>query len=225
MKTKNFIFNLGFKKLLNEAKGLEEKLKRSDSEWENINFYDKSYKNYFCLPARFKIVSVFLFIMLVHLSFFFGLAKTIPDFLIDDPNDKIKSVSFISSLILGMIIVFLNVSFTLGGIYYGLIIQKNLNTIILFFSSLIFYLKFINNHDYIYFAFIILSCILIKIILNSQYYAEFILSRIYIRIENINFKKELKKIQGFNKKELREYSREIKLKKRKKIRDEKIKFK
>ncbi|PHM59340.1 hypothetical protein [Xenorhabdus sp. KK7.4] len=221
MKTKEFIFNVGFKKLLNETKELEEKLKKSDPELENITLDDQSYKRYFYFPVRFKIVLVFLFVILIHLSFFFGLTKIIPDFLTDNPNDKIKSVSFISSLILGMTITFFSVSFTLSGFYYGIIIQKNLNTIIFFSSLFICYLKFINNHDYIYFFFITLCCILIKFILNSQYYAGFILSRIYIRIGNITFKRELKKIQGFNKKELREYSRELKLKKRKNIRDKK----
>ncbi|CEE92245.1 conserved hypothetical protein [Xenorhabdus nematophila str. Anatoliense] len=66
-----------------------------------------------------------------------------------------------------------------------------------------------------------MCCLLIKLILNGQYYSGFIWARMCIRVNNIIFKNEINKLKGFNKKQLREYSRIINLEKRKKIRDKK----
>ncbi|CCW31293.1 conserved hypothetical protein [Xenorhabdus nematophila F1] len=60
-----------------------------------------------------------------------------------------------------------------------------------------------------------------KKILNGRYYTDFILANIHYRISIILEKRELNKIKCLNKKQLREYSREIQLEKRKKIRAKK----
>ncbi len=117
---------------------------------------------------------------------------------------------------LSAFISFSHIGLTLSGYYYGPVIQKYTNTVVFFFSLSMSYLKGVYDSDLFYFSAIALCCLFIKLMLNGKYYSGFIWAKMCIRVERIVFNDELDKIKGFNKKQLREYSRTIKSKKRKK---------
>ncbi|MDE9555663.1 hypothetical protein KKJ06_09530 [Xenorhabdus bovienii] len=216
MNMKDFILNTEFKKLLGKAKDLEAKIKNADPVLKNITLNDLSYNKYFSYPGRFKIGFIIFFIMIVYMAFFSGVAVAIPSLLMENPSYEIKAFSFILSLIISAFISFSHIGLTLSGYYYGPVVQKYTNTVVFFFSLFISYLKGVYDSDFFYFSAIALCCLFIKLMLNSKYYSGFILAKMFIRVERVVFNDELDKIKGFNKKKLREYSRSIKSKNRKK---------
>ncbi|MDC9620689.1 hypothetical protein PSI22_03330 [Xenorhabdus sp. XENO-7] len=223
MNIKYFVLNTEFKKLLVKTKDLEAKIQNTDPLLENITLNDLSYNKYFSYPGRFKIGFIIFFITIVYMAFFSGAAVAIPSLLIGNPSYEIKAFSFILSLIISAFISFSHIGLTLSGYYYGPVIQKYTNTVVFFFSLSISYLSGVSDSDFFYFLSIALCCFFIKLILNGEYYSGFIWAKMCVRVERVIFNNELDKIKGFNKKQLREYSRVMKLEKRKKIRDGKRK--
>ncbi|MBD2811202.1 hypothetical protein ID853_09995 [Xenorhabdus sp. Vera] len=221
MNIKYFVLNTGFKKLLDKTNDLEVKIKNNDPALEYITLDELSYKKYVYYSGRVKIVFVIFFITIVYMAFFSGAALSIPKLLVNNPSYEIKSISFVLSLIISGVISFTHLWLTLSGCYYGPVIQKYVNSVVFFSSLVIALLTGVSSPDFIYFFFIALCCLLIKLILNGQYYSGFIWARMCVRVNNIIFKNEINKLKGFNKKQLREYSRIINLEKRKKIRDKK----
>ncbi|MDC9612741.1 hypothetical protein PSI19_02355 [Xenorhabdus khoisanae] len=221
MNIKDFVLNTEFKKFLDKAKVLEVKIKNADPTLEDITLDELSYKKYFYYPGRFKIGLIIFFIMIVYMAFFSGAAVAIPDLLVNNPSYEIKSISFVLSLIVSGLVSFSHLGFTLSGYYYGAVIQRYLNSVVFFYSLAMALLRGVSSAVGFYFLFIALCCLFIKLILNSQYYIGFLWMRICTRVNRILFKNELDKIKGLNKKQLREYSRAMRLEKRKKIRDKK----
>ncbi|MDX7986141.1 hypothetical protein FE392_02155 [Xenorhabdus sp. 12] len=221
MNIKDFLLNTGFKKLLDRTYDLEVKIKNSDPELEHITLDELSYKKYVNYPGRIKIVFLIFFITIVYMAFFSGIALSIPNLLVSQPSHEIKTIAFFLSLIISGVISFFHLWFTLGGYYYGPVIQKHVNSVVFFSSLAIAIFSGVFSSDFIYFFFIALCCLFIKLILNGAYYSGFIWSRMCIRVNDVLFKKELNKLNGLNKKQLREYSRNSQLEKRKKIRDKK----
>ncbi|SFN83597.1 hypothetical protein [Xenorhabdus japonica] len=221
MNIKSFVLNAGFKKLLDKSRDLESKIKTADPTIEHITVDERSYKKFFDYPGRFKITLIIFFITIVFMAFFSGAAVAIPDLLINNPSNEIKAFSFLLSLLISGVISIFHIGFTLSGYYYGPVIHKIVNSIVFIFSLFVAILKEAFDSDGLYFFSIALCCLLIKFILNSQYYSDFIWTRMCLRINRVVFKSELDKIKVFNKKQLREYSRALKLEKRKKIRDKK----
>ncbi|MDC9597567.1 hypothetical protein [Xenorhabdus anantnagensis] len=222
MNIKSFVLNEGFKKLLDKSIDLESKIKTADPALENITVDERSYKKFLDYPGRLKITLIIFFITIVYMAFFSGAAVAIPDLLINNsPSNEIKSFSFVLSLLISGVISIFHIGFTLRGYYYGPVIHKSVNSIVFIFSLFICILQETFISDGVYFFSIMLCCLLIKLILNSQYYSDFIWTRMCLRINRVLFENELNKIKVFNKKQLREYSRVLKLEKRKKIRDKK----
>ncbi|MDX7993178.1 hypothetical protein [Xenorhabdus littoralis] len=221
MRIKEFIFDTGLKKLFDKGKELEGKIKNNDPVLENIILDVRSYKEYFCYPGQYKIRLIISFIAIVYMFFFSGLAAALPALLIQNPSNEIKAIFFISILVVAGFITLSQVVFTLKGYYYGSVIQYYLNYFVFLFSLLVICIGKLTNISFAYFFFMALCCIVIKKILNSHYYTDFILSSMHYRIALILENRELNKLKGFNRKQLREYSRMMKSEKRKKIRSDK----
>ncbi|PHM50346.1 hypothetical protein [Xenorhabdus miraniensis] len=221
MNIKDFFLDTEFRKFLDRASVLEAKIKSSDPTLEYIALDESSNKKYFYYPGRFRIGLIIFFIMIVYMAFFSGVATFIPGLLVNNPSHEIKSIAFVLSLMISGIISLSHIGLTLSGYYYGPFIQRYLNSVIFFCSLVLSFIKGMPDFGVFYFLFIALCCFFIKLIFNGQYYSGFLWTRMCIRVNHLLFKNELNKLNGFNKKQLREYSRMMKQEKRKKIRDKK----
>ncbi|WP_237385790.1 hypothetical protein [Xenorhabdus sp. Sc-CR9] len=221
MKIKEFIFDAGLRELFYKGKELENMIRNNDPALENIILDVRDYKKYFCSSGQYKIRLLISIIAMVYLFFFSGVAAALPVLLIKNPSHEIMATFFMLTLVIAACVSFLHVGFTLKGYYYGSVIRNYLNYIVFFSSLFIIFSNKTSNVSSIYFIFIAVCCFVIKITLNSRYYTDFILANMRYRIAIIIDRKEMNKIQGLNKKQLREYSRALKLAKRKKIRDQK----
>ncbi|OTA20502.1 hypothetical protein Xbed_01306 [Xenorhabdus beddingii] len=221
MSIKEFIFDIGLRKLFYKSKELEKKIKNNDPVLENIILGGRDYKKYFCYPGKCKIRIVISFIIMIYIAFFSSAAAVLPELLIQNPTNKISAIFFIVTLIIIGLTSLLQVGFISKGYYYGSVIQNYLNYLVFFSSLLIACSENISNISSAYFIFIALCCLIVKKTLNGRYYTDFILACMHYRIAILMENRELDKIKGFNKKQFREYSRMMKLKKRKSIKDKK----